>query len=209
MTRAFSLSKLDLRDMDIATEDIKRIVERVPSAYEVGRRHLSEAYPLLRTEPKKAKKLINKALKEVKGESAVAAEFNRIREGIRFSNDPRMRQAEEKYRKLLAQGDYKGAMKQVSKLAAGTRDLRPPISVSDAGSGDGSIRIENGSDRSVIVVQARGPPAVVFTPSSFEIEPFGSRILECSGFEGRPLEVTVEYRCAGADRSLTARIAFR
>lgn len=209
MMRAFSLSKLDLRDMDFGTEDIKRIVEGVPSPYEVGKRYLSEAYPLVRTEPKKAKKLINKAHKEVKRESAVAAEFNRIREAIRFSDDTRMQQAEERYRKLIAQGDYKGAKKQVSKLAAGTRDLRPPISVSDAGSGDGSIRIENGSDRSVIVVQARGAPSVVFTPSSFEIEPFGSRILECSGFEGRPLEVIVEYRYAGADRSLTASIAFR
>ncbi len=203
------MSRLDLKEADASTEDIKRIIDAIPSGYETGKKYLSGAYVVLRTEPKKARKLIRKAHEEIKKESAVAVEYNRVREGIRLSDDPHLGEIEEDYRRLLAQGNYRGAQKQVSKIVEGTRGLRHPLSVSAAGLGDGSIRIDNASDRSAIVVQVRSGSGAVFDPSSFEIQPFESRILRCSGFDGLSMEVMIEYRYAGADRSLTARVAFR
>lgn len=195
--------------MDVVSEDIVRIHDSIPSEYSEAKRLLAEAYPLLKTEPKKALKLIDRAHAEIKEESVVAAEYNRVRERVRFSDDDRLDSIELKYHRLLAQGEYKAARKLVSKLIEGTRGLEHPISLSAVDSDGGTIRIENSSNRSVVVILIRSDSNVTFNPSSFEIQPFESRIVSCTDSKGCDLDVTVEYHDAGADRSLSSFITFR
>lgn len=210
MTGAESFSKRStIIKMDVVTEDIKRLCEGAPSGYEVAKKYLVEARAILMTNQKKALKLIKKAHSEIKQESVVATEYNAVRERIRFADDRKLEAAEAEYMRCISKGDYKGARKQVHKLVEGTRELGHPIKVAAYSKAENSIRFENTSNRSVVILLVRGVDGVHVNPASFALEPFGDKVVSCTGVDGCSTDITVEYQDSGVDRSFTTTVAFR
>lgn len=209
MTGTESFSKRStIIKMDVITEDIKRLCEGAPSGYDVAKKYLVEARAILMTNQKRALKLIRKAHSEIKQESVVATEYNAVRERIRFSKDPKIEAAETGYRNCISKGDYKGARKHVQKLIDRTRELGHPVKVVPYSKNENSFRLQNTSDRTVVVLLIRGTGNVHMNPASFAIEPFADMVVSCTGIEGCSADITVEYQDSGIDRSFTTTVTF-
>lgn len=205
-------ARVRLIKLDMATEDIHRLWADVPSSYEVPKRMLSEARSVLRSDQKKALKIVQKARKAFQREATVATEYNRVRERLRFSEDPSVKKNEEKYKAAILKGDYKSALKAARKLASATSDLDHPLTMAiRAGEGDPVVTVTSTCDRTLVVllIEGRaGDERIQMEPSAFTLQPFSSVSVQCSGTGGASgITVRADYRDGGVERSISSDLS--
>lgn len=197
-------------EIDRLVDEIRHVILNASSDYTVSRRLLVNV-DLSR--PKNARRLLRKALRECKAESRIASEYNSIRERMRFSDDPRLANMDDSYRRAMSLGKYALAGKIVQRLASLTISCAHAVVVSPRVDERGyTISIQNVSDRAVNILLVRGKCGgndVFFDVPSFALQPFCSREVSCCGMmDDSPLHLVVEYCDCKQERSITRTLSF-
>jgi len=204
-------------EIESIVDDIHRITEGVPSGYAVPANELEAARSLLRQNPRKSLRQVERARELYRQESEIVAMYGRISAAVSVSAEPEAADLDRRYHEAILVGDYRTARKAVRRLTQilDVRELEP-LRVSSFGlsAGGCAFTITSSTDSTVVVTGLRvsaGDSRLVTDPlPSFVMQPMGTRRVLCkSEAPSQCDEVTVvmEYEYSG--RSRTAVAVFR